>query len=209
MFLIMNSPTPLERTIDQVITKKESEILTELNKYYIESINNVDSSKSRIEGEYQNIISNAEKKAENLKRQVIGSSKLSARNKELILIEQAVNDVYVKAKEKLLSYSEDSNYKDMLIKILDESIPNLGSYDIIIECLKKDVDLFKKQTESLALKYNKKIKIQTNLKNSLGGFKIKSSDGSITLNNTLDSRIESLKPLIRKNIAQILRGMVN
>jgi vacuolar-type H+-ATPase subunit E/Vma4 len=205
----MNSPTPLERTIDQVITKKESEILTELNKYYIESINNVDSSKSTIEGEYQNIISNAEKKAENLKRQVIGSSKLSARNKELVLIEQAVNDVYVKAKEKLLSYSEDSNYKDMLIKILDESIPNLGSYDIIIECLKKDVDLFKKQTESLALKYNKKIKIQSNLKNSLGGFKIKSSDGSITLNNTLDSRIESLKPLIRKNIAQILRGMVN
>ena len=209
MFLVMNSPTPLERTIDQVITKKESEILTQLNKYYIESINNVDSSKSQIEGEYQNIISNAEKKAENLKRQVIGSSKLSARNKELVLIEQAVNDVYVKAKEKLLSYSEDSNYKDMLIKILDESIPNLGSYDIIIECLKKDVDLFKKQTESLALKYNKKIKIQSNLKNSLGGFKIKSSDGSITLNNTLDSRIESLKPLIRKNIAQILRGMVN
>jgi V/A-type H+/Na+-transporting ATPase subunit E len=205
----MNSPTPLERTIDQVITKKESEILTQLNKYYIESINNVDSSKSQIEGEYKNIISNAEKKAENLKRQVIGSSKLSARNKELVLIEQAVNDVYVKAKEKLVSYSEDSNYKDMLIKILDESIPNLGSNDIILECLKKDVDLFKKQTESLSLKYNKKIKIQSNLKNSLGGFKIKSSDGSITLNNTLDSRIESLKPLIRKNIAQILRGMVN
>jgi V/A-type H+/Na+-transporting ATPase subunit E len=209
MFLIMNSPTPLERTIDQVITKKESEILTQLNKYYIESINNVDSSKSQIEGEYQNIISNAEKKAENLKRQVIGSSTLSARNKELVLIEQAVNDVYVKAKEKIVSYSEDSNYKDMLIKILDESIPNLGSYDIIIECLKKDVDLFKTQTESLSLKYNKKIKIQSNLKNSLGGFKIKSSDGSITLNNTLDSRIESLKPLIRKNIAQILRGMVS
>ena len=205
----MNSPTPLERTIDQVITKKESEILTQLNQYYIESINNVESSKSQIEEEYQNIISNAEKKAENLKRQVIGSSKLSARNKELVLIEQAVNDVYVKAKEKLVSYSEDSNYKDMLVKILDESIPNLGSYDIIIECLKKDVDLFKKQTESLGLKYNKKIKIQSNLKNSLGGFKIKSSDGSITLNNTLDSRIESLKPLIRKNIAQILRGMVN
>jgi V/A-type H+/Na+-transporting ATPase subunit E len=205
----MNSPTPLERTIDQVITKKESEILTQLNKYYIESINTVDSSKSRIEGEYQNIISNAEKKAENLKRQVIGSSKLSARNKELVLIEQAVNDVYVKAKEKLVSYSENSDYKNMLIKNLEESIPNLGSNDIIIECLKKDVDLFKKQTESLSLKYNKKIKIQSNLKNSLGGFKVKSSDGSITLNNTLDSRIESLKPLIRKNIAQILRGMVN
>jgi V/A-type H+-transporting ATPase subunit E len=43
----------------------------------------------------------------------------------------------------------------------------------------------------------------------LGGFKIKSSDGTITLDNTLDTRIERLKPLIRKNIAQILRGRGN
>ena len=204
-----SSPTPLERTIDQVITNKESELLTQLNKSYLESINNIDVSKSRIEGEYENIISNAEKKAENLKRQVIGSSRLSARNKELVLLEQAVNDVYVKAKEKLSSYSEEQNYRNMLIKTLDESIPNLGTYDIIIECLKRDVEFFKNQIESLSQKFNKKIKVQSNLKDSLGGFKIKSSDGTVTLDNTIDSRIERLKPLIRKNIAQILRGMVN
>ena len=204
-----SSPTPLERTIDQVITNKESELLTQLNKSYLESINNIDLSKSRIEGEYENIISNAEKKAENLKRQVIGSSKLSARNKELVLLEQAVNDVYVKARAKLVLYSEQPNYRNMLIKTLDESIPNLGTSDVIIECLKRDVEFFKKQIESLSQKFNKKIKVQSNLKNSLGGFKIKSSDGTVTLDNTLDSRIERLKPLIRKNIAQILRGMVN
>jgi vacuolar-type H+-ATPase subunit E/Vma4 len=39
----------------------------------------------------------------------------------------------------------------------------------------------------------------------MGGFRIKSTDGTITLNNTIDSRIETLKPLIRKNIAHILR----
>jgi V/A-type H+-transporting ATPase subunit E len=182
--------------------------LIQLNKSYLESINNIDVSKSRIEGEYENIISNAEKKAENLKRQVIGSSKLSARNKELVLLEQAVNDVYVKAKEKLGLYSEQPNYRNMLIKNLDESIPNLGTSDVIIECLKRDVEFFKKQIESLSQKFNKKIKVQSNLKNSLGGFKIKSSDGTVTLDNTIDSRIERLKPLIRKNIAQILRGML-
>ena len=80
---------------------------------------------------------------------------------------------------------------------------------MIIECLKRDVEFFKKQIESLSQKFNKKIKVQSNLKNSLGGFKIKSSDGTVTLDNTIDSRIERLKPLIRKNIAQILRGMVN
>ncbi|MGH9981711.1 MAG: V-type ATP synthase subunit E [Nitrososphaeraceae archaeon] len=204
-----SSPTPLERTIDQVITNKESELLTQLNKSYVESVNNIDLSKSRIMGEYDDIILNAEKKGDILKRQVIGSTKLSVRNKELILLEQAVNDVYEKAKEKLASYSEDPNYRNMLIKILDESIIDLGTSDIIIECLKKDADFFKKEIESLSMKYNKKIKLQGNLKNSLGGVKIKSSDGTITLDNTLDTRIERLKPLIRKNIAQILRGRGN
>ncbi len=201
----MSSPTPLERTIDQVITKKESELLTRLNNSYLESINNLELSKSQLELEYANIISNAEKKADILKRQVIGSSKLSSRNKELVLLEQAVNDVFAKAKEKFMLHTDESIYKNLLIRMLEESIPNIATSGIVIECLEKDADFFKQQIEGISAKYNKKIKLQSNLKNFMGGFRIKSTDGSITLNNTIDSRIERLKPLIRKNIAHILR----
>jgi V/A-type H+-transporting ATPase subunit E len=89
--------------------------------------------------------------------------------------------------------------------MLDESIPNIPTSGIVVECLEKDAGFFKQQIEGITTKYNKKIKLQTNLKNSLGGFKLKSTDGTITLDNTIDSRIEKLKPLIRKNIATILR----
>lgn len=201
----MSSPRPLERTIDQVITKKESELLSQLNYSYLESINNLELSKSQLELEYATIISNAEKKAETFKRQVIGSSKLSSRNKELVLLEQAVNDVFAKAKEKFLLHADESIYKNLLIKMLDESIPNIATSGIVIECLEKDADFFKQQIEGISAKYNKKIKLHSNLKNFMGGFRIKSNDGTITLNNTIDSRIERLKPLIRKNIAHILR----
>ena len=201
----MSSPRPLERTIDQVITKKESELLSQLNSSYLESINNLELSKSQLELEYATIISNAEKKAETFKRQVIGSSKLSSRNKELVLLEQAVNDVFAKAKEKFMLHTDESIYKNLLIKMLDESIPNIATSGIVLECLEKDTDFFKQQIEGISAKYNKKIKLHSNLKNFMGGFRIKSNDGTITLNNTIDSRLERLKPLIRKNIAHILR----
>ena len=204
----MSSPPPLERTIDQVLTKKESELLTQLNTSYSESLNNLELSKSQLESEYANIISNAEKKADSLKRQVIGSSKLSSRNKELFLLEQAVNNVFEKSKEKLMLHIDESNYRDLLRKMLDESIPNIGTAGIIIECLEKDADFFEQQIELIRTRYNKKINLHSNLKNSLGGFKIKSTDGTITLDNTIDSRIERIKPLIRKNVAGILRGRV-
>lgn len=204
----MSSPTPLERTIDQVITKKESELLTHLKNSYSESLNNLELSKSQIELEYASIISNAEKKADSLKKQVIGSSKLSSRNKELFLLEEAVNDVFEKSKEKFLLQTDESYYKNLLIKMLDESIPDIGTSGIIIECLEKDANFFKQQIELLSGKYNKKIKLHNNLKNSMGGFRIKSTDGTVTLDNTIDTRIERIKPLIRKNIASILRGRV-
>ena len=35
----------------------------------------------------------------------------------------------------------------------------------------------------------------------LGGITIKSKDGTMTFDNTIDARIERLKPLIRKEIA--------
>jgi V/A-type H+-transporting ATPase subunit E len=40
----------------------------------------------------------------------------------------------------------------------------------------------------------------------IGGIKAASVDGAMSLDNTLDSNIESLKPLIRKEIVQLLRG---
>jgi V/A-type H+-transporting ATPase subunit E len=202
----MNSPTPLERTIEQVLSKKESELLDHLNNSYLESINNLESSKSQLNTEYMNIISNAEKKADTITKQVIGSSKLSTRNKELVLLEQAVNDIFTKAEEKLmLQTSNDSSYKNLLLKMLDESIPNISTAGVVIECLEKDSEFFKQQIELLSTKYHKKIKLTTNLKNIIGGFRLKSTDGTITLDNTINSRIERIKPLIRKNIANILR----
>jgi V/A-type H+-transporting ATPase subunit E len=42
--------------------------------------------------------------------------------------------------------------------------------------------------------------------NVIGGIRVRSSDGSTTYDNTLDSRIERFKPLIRKNIVQMMRG---
>jgi len=35
----------------------------------------------------------------------------------------------------------------------------------------------------------------------LGGVQVKSKDGSMTFNNTIDARLERMRPLIRKEIA--------
>jgi V/A-type H+-transporting ATPase subunit E len=109
-------------------------------------------------------------------------------------------------KEKLQSKSNDKLYKDLLRKMIEESISPLDSPEIIIESNKNDYDTVKKILQDLST--NKKVKLTLSKKpiEIVGGIRAVSADGTMTLDNTLDSKIERLKPLIRKEIVQLLRG---
>ena len=95
------SSNSLERTIDKVLSQKESALISEIDSALQNSLKNLESSKSSLQVEYDNIIESSKKQAENLKRQIIGSSTLNARNKELVIIESAIDEIFAKAKEKL------------------------------------------------------------------------------------------------------------
>ena len=200
------SSNSLERTIDKVLTQTESELISQIDSGAQESLAKLDSSRTKLQSEYEVIIESAKKEAENLKRQIIGSSRLSARNKELVLIESAINEIFRIVKEKLQSKSNDKLYKDLIRKMVEESISPLDSPEIIIECNKNDYDTVKKIVQDLST--DKKVKLTLSKKpiDIVGGVRAVSADGAMTLDNTLDSKIERLKPLIRKEIVQLLRG---
>jgi Archaeal/vacuolar-type H+-ATPase subunit E len=195
----------LERTIDKVLSQKESALITEIDSALKNSLKNLESSKSNLQAEYDNIIEASNKQAENLKRQIIGSSTLGARNKELVIIESAIDEIFNKAKEKLAKSNNEKNYEKLLNNLIADSAGKLGS-EIIIQCNKTDLKLVKKIASDISTNKKMKITVSNEVINIIGGIKSTSLDGTMTLDNTLDSSIESLKPLIRKEIVQLLRG---
>jgi len=195
----------LERTIDKVLSQKESALITEIDSALKNSLKNLESSKSNLQAEYDNIIEASNKQAENLKRQIIGSSTLSARNKELIIIESAIDEIFNMAREKLAKSNNEKNYENLLNNLIADSAGKLGS-EIIIQCNKTDLKLVKKIASDISTSKKMKITVSDEVLDIIGGIKATSLDGTMTLDNTLDSSIESLKPLIRKEIVQLLRG---
>lgn len=202
----MSSNSALERTINKVLSQKEAELISQIDSAYQESVKNLESSRGKLETERTRIVESAKKQAENLKRQIVGSSRLAARNQELLLIENNVNEAFERAKAWLASSSKDEAYRSLLAKIIEESIPSVSSDDVTIECNKNDLDAVKKIVADLAKKSKYRIKVSDQPISAIGGVRVKSGDGTMSFDNTLDSRIERLKPLIRKNIARMLRG---
>jgi V/A-type H+/Na+-transporting ATPase subunit E len=197
----------LERTIDKVLSQKESALISEINSALRNSLKNLESSKTNLQVEYDNIIESSKKQAENLKRQIIGSSTLHARNKELVIIESAIDEIFNKAREKLAQSNNEKNYEKLLTKMIKDSIAKLGS-DVVIQCNKTDLKLVKKISSEESTNKKSKITVSDEVIDVIGGIKATSVDGTMTLDNTLDSSIESLKPLIRKDIVQLLRGEI-
>jgi V/A-type H+-transporting ATPase subunit E len=199
------SSNSLERTIDKVLSQKESALISEIDSALQNSLKNLESSKSSLQVEYDNIIESSKKQAENLKRQIIGSSTLNARNKELVIIESAIDEIFIKAKEKLAKSNNEKNYEKLLTRLIQDSSAKLGS-EIVIQCNKTDLNLVKKLVSQESSNRKSKITVSDEVVDIIGGIKAASVDGTMSLDNTLDSNIETLKPLIRKEIVQLLRG---
>lgn len=200
----MHRTPTLDRTVDKVLTQKLEEFIVQIDSAYQQALSNLESSKSSLRSEYEGILQTSKKQSENLKRQILGSKRLESRNQELLLIERAVNDYFEKAKERLRELPRDKEYRSMINKMIEDCISAIGSEEVIIESNEKD----SKIVSELMGKKSGQVKVSLSEKsvNTLGGLRARSADGSMTYDSTLELRMERLKPLIRKEIVQRLRG---
>ena len=193
----MASDQKLENTIDKILNQAQDEISSSLKKSYDESLETLLKNESHLEQEYDRILDEGKKEAEKIEKQIIGSSDLESRNKQILLIEESIQKVFEKAIEKISSANRDDNYAKLMTYLIEESTNALGTSDVIISTNSKD----KQVVQPLLSKFSG-AEIANDSINCLGGVEVKSKDGSMTFNNTIDARIERMKPLIRKEIAK-------
>ena len=192
----MTSDPKLENTVDKILNQSEIEILASIKNSYDESLQTLSNSQSSLEQEYDKIIDEGKKESEKIEKQIIGSSDLESRNKQLLLVEESVEKVFEKAIEKIEGTNRNQDYSKLITTLLDEATEALGTTEVTIFTNSKDQDVVK-QTLS---KYSG-AELSSDTIDCLGGVEVKSKDGSMTFNNTIDARLDRMKPLIRKEIA--------
>jgi V/A-type H+-transporting ATPase subunit E len=192
----LTSDSKLESTIDKILNQTEIENLSSLKKSFEESLEILTKSQSSLEEDYDRIIDEGKKEAEKIEKQLIGSSDLESRNKQILLVEDSIKKVFEKAIEKIRSSIHNDNYPKLMESLLEESINALGTSDVIISTNSKD----KEVVQGLLSKFSG-AELSTDSIDCLGGVEVKSKDGSMMFTNTIDSKIDRMKPLIRKDIA--------
>ena len=192
----MSSNSALESTIDQVLDRNSSEFSQSLKNSLEEAQKTLSDSLPMLEEEYEKIMSDGKKEADKIAKQIVGSADLATRNKALLLVQESADKVLEKAKEKIQNMERNSEYSNLINKLLTEATEALNTSDVIVYTNSKDKDVVQSAVSSVS-----GAEMSNDTIDCMGGVKVTSKDGSMSFDNTIDARIELLKPLIRKDIA--------
>ncbi|MDC0240947.1 V-type ATP synthase subunit E [Candidatus Nitrosopelagicus sp.] len=192
----MSSNSGLESTIDQVLERNSSEFSQSLKNSLTDAQKTLSDSLPMLEEEYEKIIADGKKEADKIEKQIIGSADLQSRNKTLLIVQESTDKVLEKAKEKISNMDRNSEYSSLIAKLLTEATSALNTSDVIVFTNSKDKDVVQSAVSSIS-----GAELSNDTIDCMGGVKVTSKDGSMSFDNTIDARIELLKPLIRKDIA--------
>ena len=161
------------------------------------------------ETEKTKISENGKKQSEMRYQQIISEAKMNARRAELGAKEEVIEAAFAKATDELKAKaaSGDDEYEDSLSKMIKEAADEIGSKDLIIQLNEADTNKIKQelsadgadsfQLEGINFTIGEPI-------DAMGGAILKTSNGDIEVNNTIEARLDRFKSILRSEVAEIL-----
>jgi V/A-type H+-transporting ATPase subunit E len=136
---------------------------------------------------------------------------MNSRRMELEAREEIIEDAFNKALERLkeIASSDATEYKESLTKIITEAATEIGGGELIVLLKESDVakvkdsigaiaeDVAEKTGKTTTLEFGENIK-------TIGGAVVKTKNGEIEVNNTIEARMLRFKKDLRSKVAAVL-----
>ena len=187
--------------LDDVAKETETEIMSIINEGFEQARKIIEDSENRTKIDINNISTLQKKESEILSRQILGTAEIEKRNTVLKIIEKNINKVFITALKEL-NKNKDKNYQKSLNSFLTEGVVLLDDSILYVSCNKKDRQLIKKIIPTLSKQYDKEIKLNDESIDTCGGVIIRNADSSVSINNTIEERLERMKPELRTEIVK-------
>ncbi len=161
--------------------------------------------KEQADKDYQATVGAAQARAEAEKRKIASLAEVDARNLLLQKKEELVDAAFEKTLQNLKNFTETDQYHDYLIKLIEDSAKRVGTQKIVLHVNAKDkTRLSKDILNGLSEKLHAELAVAQEPVECIGGCKIQTADGKVTIDSTIDNRLQELKPTLRTQIAKIL-----
>lgn len=161
--------------------------------------------KEQADQNYREIINQVKAKAEAEKRKIASVTEVEIRNRLLQTKEDLVDVAFEKALVKLKEFVKTEEYHDYLLKLIVDVAKKIGQKDLVVQVNARDSEwLTEDVLKRLSKKMHFELRLSEKTEDYVGGCIIQTADGKIIYDNTIDNRLQELKPTLRVEVAKIL-----
>jgi len=200
--------------VDKIVSSIISEAEENANKIISEAEKKaeaiIEDGEKRAALEKEKILENAKKQARMQYHQIISEAKMKARRAELEAREEIIMEAFKKAEAELqrMSSSKDEKYIQSLKNIIKEAATEIGGGELLVHIKEDDKEKIK-DLDSIAEDVKSATGKDTSLEfgesiQTIGGAIVKTKDGRIEVNNTIEARLSRFEKLLRSEVAKIL-----
>jgi V/A-type H+/Na+-transporting ATPase subunit E len=187
-------------TLEKVSREFENEVLSDLESGRKETIAKVESVRKETAEEVSKVLETGTKQAESVKRQIIGAAELDVRNAQLRALEKGVNEAFELATKEI---SDSETYPDAIGRLIEEGLEIIDR-NAKVQCSSKDKKVVAAAIRKLG--GNTKVSLDDEPIDTVGGVVLTTTDGTVRFDNTIEARLERMKPTLRKEVAAVLTG---
>lgn len=163
------------------------------------------------EAEKNKILENGKKQSDMRYQQIISEAKMNARRAELGAKEEVIEAAFSKAFDELsqMASSGDEQYIKALANMIKEAGIEIGGGELIVKVKESDASTISSKFSSII----NDIKAYTNVETTLtlgepvdiiGGAIVSTANGDVEVNNTIESRLDRNKKILRSEVASVL-----
>ena len=189
-------------TLDKVASEALAEIVAEVESGKNDALEQLKSLNRTTKAEVAKILEGSEREAESMRRQILGSAELEARNSTLRSLEEASNRIIQDSLSAVASERPDA-YEKALAKLITEGAQVIGK-DAAVYCNVKDKKLVGSIVKELNSKSGLKLSVGDRSIDAAGGVLLESGDGTIRYDNTLEARLDRIRPQLRRELVDAL-----
>lgn len=200
-----------EKIVSNIISDAQSKADATIQKAQEETTAILEEGKKKAQMESEKILENAEKQANMKYQQLISEAKMNSKRMELEAREEIIEESFRKAREELKKIASTSTeeYVESLKNMVKEASVEIGGGELVVLLKEEDVANIKKEIKSIEKDVTDKtgqkttIEIGENIK-AIGGAIVKTKNGEIEVNNTIDARMLRFKKALRSEVAKVL-----
>lgn len=171
---------------------------------------NADATKNA-EAEKNKILENGKKQSDMRYQQIISEAKMNARRAELGAKEEIIEAAFDKAVDELSqkASANDPQYVNSLVDMIKEAGIEIGGGELIVKVKESDASAISSKLSAIASDITAATGVNTTLTSGdaidvIGGAVLITANGDIEVNNTIESRLDRNKKILRSEVASVL-----